>query len=235
MRERIVAVLGAGNMRTAPLVSATLARWYPDVPFGIRLFDANPERLDLADLLLRRLLDDWNDEIPVASSQSATDALDGATEVIVTMHEDCARRMTSRGWSPNLEYFESANTLDLYGGGDRNRPTPVEQLSEQTRRLLENPGLESGSREDAIRESMAQILEIIPEEARLLSLTRGVLLPVERPYAHFDWPPPVAEMGLQLVPHQILRWVRGDEKIEPLAQAADASPVMAWLKDSEAG
>lgn len=222
-------------MRTAPAVCASLARWYPDFPFRVCLFDANPERLDLADLLIRSLLEEWNDEIPVLSSLEPGEAIQSATHLVVSMHEDCARRILGRGNSTSLDYFEQADELDLYRGGDRNRPTPVEQLSEQTRRLLSFPADEGGTREEAIQKAVTQWIEGLAKEAQIVSLARGVALDFGRPYRHLNWPEPQDGAQSTLVPHQILRWVRGDEKTAPLAELAERSPLMAWLKDSEAG
>ena len=222
-------------MRTGPAVMATVARWYPDVPFSVRLFDANSERLDLVDLLLRQLLDSWNDEIPAMATQDVTEAMDGVTDLVITMHEDCARRMLGAGNSAALAYFEEAGELDLYLGGDRNKPTPVEQLSEQTRKLLEAPKREGNSREDVIEMAVAEVIKKSQPGIRIVSLMRGVGFDSGREITHYNWPVPIQEDLLPLVPHQILRWVRGDENISDLGVVADNSPLMGWLKDGEAG
>ncbi len=227
-------VFGAGNMRTGPIVMAALSRWYPDFPFSIRLFDANSERLDLMDLLLRGFLDNWNSEVQVVSTGDASEALDGVTDLILTMHEDCARRMMGTSSSAALDYFEKADEMEFYLGGDRNKPTPVAQLSEQTRKLLEMPK-SSASREEVLVESVCTVLSSLKESVRVLSLMRGVSLGNDRELTELNWPEPISESQLTLVPHQILRWVRGDESAFDLGAEADSSPVLGWLKKGEAG
>ena len=64
---------------------------------------------------------------------------------------------------------------------------------------------------------------------------RGVGFDSGREITHYNWPVPIQEDLLPLVPHQILRWVRGDENISDLGVVADNSPLMGWLKDGEAG
>ncbi|MFM9873714.1 MAG: hypothetical protein ACKVQS_09655 [Fimbriimonadaceae bacterium] len=233
MRERVVTVFGAGNMRTGPLVMAALARWYPDFPFTIRLFDVNSERLDLIDMLLRGFLDNWNSEIHAESTADAGEALEGMTDLILTMHEDCARRMGGTASSKALIYFEEADEMEFYMGGDRNKPTPVAQLSQQTRKLLESPR-SGATREEVLRDSVVPLVEGLSEEVRILSLMRGIDIRGKSEIAQENWPESVSEDQLTLVPHQILRWVRGDESAFDLGEIADQSPVLAWLKAGEA-
>lgn len=221
-------------MRTGPIVMAALSRWYPDFPFSVRLFDANSERLDLMDLLLRGFLDNWNDEVKLISTGNLSEALEGATDLILTLHEDCARRMMGTSSSAALTYFEEADEMEFYLGGDRNKPTPVAQLSDQTRKLLESPK-SSETREVVLREAADLVLKELNESTRVLSLMRGVSLENKPSLTAMDWPEPIEEGALTLVPHQILRWVRGDESAFDLGSVADQSPVLGWLKKGEAG
>jgi hypothetical protein len=215
------------------MVMASLARWYPDFPFSIRLFDANSERLDLLDMLLRGFLDSWNSEVQAVSTGDIGQAVEGVTDLIFTLHEDCARRMIGTTNSDALAYFEEANEMEFYMGGDRNKPTPVAQLSEQTRKLLQSPkGNET--REEVLVGATESILAKVDESVRILSLMRGVSVGVDREITTLNWPEAIAEDRLAVVPHQILRWVRGDEGAFDLGELADRSPLMAWLKDGEA-
>jgi hypothetical protein len=214
-------------------MAATLARWYPDFPFSVRLFDANPERLDLVDLLLRRLMDEWNSEVLVSASQDIGEVMEGATEVILTLHQDCARRMLGEGESASIDYFEELNPLDLYAGGDRNRPTPIDQLSPETRRLLTRPNDQEATRKSAIELASGQVLGLVDPSARVVSLMRGVDV-ANRELTFLAWPDPLDDLQVAVVPHQILRWVRGDDGVGSLGEAADRSPLLAWLKQGEA-
>ncbi|ARU40454.1 hypothetical protein CCB80_04580 [Armatimonadetes bacterium Uphvl-Ar1] len=229
MSGRVITVLGAGNMRTGPAVVSTLSQWYPDFPVTVHLFDANPERLELIRLLAEQLMDAWNSEVPVFGFQDWDLACKGTTDLIVTLHEDCARRMRGGGRSVALEYFEKAEPMDFYLGGDRNKPTPVDQLSEQTKRLLIAPDSGEVSRVWILREVVSNVLREL-DGVRVLNLMRGVeLMAVEG----VEWPDAVNEEALTVVPHQILRWVRGDEEMDELRRAGSDSPLLRWLVESE--
>lgn len=220
-------------MRTGPAVAATISQWYPDFPVSVHLFDANPERLELIDLLTRQLMDQWNSEVQVMSSGVWSEIAEGTTDLVITLHEDCARRMEGGGQSESLEYFENAAPMDFYLGGDRNKPTPVDQLSEQTKSLLTVPE-SSDERETVLRRVAQNVLEK-SSGVRAVNLMRGVelmgsdLVGIDR----LEWPEAVDEGKLVLVPHQILRWVRGDDLMGDLRTIGMESPLRAWLVESE--
>lgn len=231
MAGRIVAVLGAGNVRCAPPVFATLCNWYPDVPLAIRLWDANEERLDLMDRLARCLMDDWNSEATVSSSTDLAEVLEAASDVVLCLHEDCARRLIGTHLSPSLAMFEDQEIPIHYYGGDRNRPTPPESLSEHTKQLLSVPDHESLSRREAMEAALAVLLPQIPESARVLSLMREVDVPARPQTQAIAWPEPLSEVQESLLPHQILRWVRRDEEMFDLMTSGKSTPLRVWLDE----
>lgn len=230
MRERVVVVLGAGNLRCGPVVLASLAKWHPDDLVDIRLWDANEERLDLFDRLLRELLDHADTEHGVQSSSDARELLEGATDVIFTVHEDCARRLT--GLHGATLYVPDESSTESQVRGDPNKPTHPESLSPQTRVILSSPANVSEPRESVVTKALAELLQSVPNSARVLSLQRGVPLPTERQHEWLDWPAEVPENVLPLVPHQILRWLQGDESIDALLQSSSTSPITTWLAQS---
>ncbi len=231
MPSRAVAVIGCGNLRCGPPVLATLASWYPDVPAEVRMFDANDERLDLFDRLARLLFDHTGNETVLRGTNELAEALDGATDVILTVHDDCARRMVgprAARWLENLDAEEEDHELRR---GDMNRPTPPAMLSQSTRSMIEVPVDSSLNREEAITAAQEMVVESAPADARILSVMRGVGLPDGRPVTHLAWPAPLDEATLSLVPFQVLRWVTRDDRLDNLVEAGKANPFRDWLGD----
>jgi hypothetical protein len=226
MAGRIVTVLGAGNVRCAPPVFATLSNWYPDVPLAIRLWDANEERLDLMDRLARCLMDDWNSEATVTSTTDIEEALPGTTDAILCLHEDCARRLIGTHLSPSLAMFDDQDIPLHFYGGDRNRPTPPESLSEHTKLLLSVPDHEEFSRAEAMTDALKILAPHIPDAARVVSLMRETEMESVETLA---WPEILTETQSSLIPHQILRWVRRDEELFDLMSSGKSTPLRAWL------
>jgi len=227
VRERVVVVLGAGNLRCGPTVLASLAAWRPDDLVDIRLWDANEERLDLFDRLLRECLDKEGTQHNVRSSSDFAIELEGATDVVFCVHEDCARRVSGRS-EPLLFESEVPEALVDQVRGDPNKPTLPDHLSPHTHVILSAPLDQSESREVVVTRALEALLACVPESARILSLQRGVAR-LPRDCVALDWPPPVPERDLPVIPHQVLRWIHGEESLAQLLSAAMDSPVYGWL------
>lgn len=229
MRERVVVVLGAGNLRCGPPVAASLATWGPDDIVNIRLWDANEERLDLFDRLLRACLDREGTAHNVRASSNFDEELDGATDVIFCVHEDCARRTLGRKQPILFVPAEPTSLVDQVRG-DPNKPTSPELLSQLTHEILSTPLDETGNREEAISKAVSALLDSVPERARILSLEREVELPTRREYTAMEWPSAIPERDLPLVPHQVLRWILGEDSLSSLLYDATESPLNQWLE-----
>lgn len=223
-------VVGAGNVRCGAPVLASLATWYPDPALRVTLYDANEERLDLFHRLGVRLFDNWNKEATILAASDLSEACQDANAVILCLAEDCARRMTGPLSIRVLEAFEEER-LDAWEmrRGDRNRPTRPDQLSEQTRQMLTVPAPDDRSRETVLDQAVQQTLAVIPPETPLLSLMRGVLLPEGRAHTFLNWPAAIPDDQQALVPHQILRWIYGDEPMDDLVAAGRENPGRDWL------
>lgn len=223
-------VVGAGNVRCGSPVLASLATWYPDPVLRVTLYDANEERLDLFHRLGGRLFDQWNKGATLLATSDLNESLADADVVILSLHEDCARRMTGPVSIRVLEAFEEER-LDAWEmrRGDRNRPTRPDQLSEQTRQILAVPAPDHRDREGVLQQAIIQTLDCIPLETPLLSLMRGVLLPEGRAHTFLNWPATIPEDQQALVPHQILRWIYGDEPMDDLVAAGRDNPCRAWM------
>lgn len=210
------------------MVLAGVAGWIPDDLVTIKLFDASEERLDLFDRFLRECIDKSATEHVAMSTTSIAEAFDGATDVVFCVHEDCARRMMGR-LQPELYDPPKPEAIPEQVLGDPNRPTPPEKLSSQTHTFLSAPLNRGESREEAITMALVKLLEHMPLGCRVLSLERGVELPTQEKHVHLDWPEPVPETQLPTVPHQVLRWIQGEDTLEQLLAKAKATPFAEWL------
>jgi len=68
----------------------------------------------------------------------------------------------------------------------------------------------------------AQVISLLPKDIR-------VALPY---YYRLDWPPELDEDETRSLPHQVLRWIRGEEYLFELLDHFDRSPLKAWLDDA---
>ncbi|MBS1713710.1 MAG: hypothetical protein JST30_05170 [Armatimonadetes bacterium] len=232
MAKRVVTVVGAGNMRCAPAVASGLAVWCPDELADIRLYDTNEERLDLADRLVRECLEREDVGFPVVSGSGLDEAMDGATDVVFTVYEDCARRFFGLQEARLYDPVDPLSPSDQVRG-DPNKPTSPENLSERMRQILSSPLEAHSSRDEVVKAMVDQVLPLVPNDARILSLLRGVLLPAERPHLHLNWPNPLEPDQIVLVPHQILRWIHGDAGLDDLIDTSRRSPLVDWLRQAD--
>ncbi len=228
MRERVVAVIGAGSLRCGALTLASLASWKPDDIVYIRLFDANEERLDLFDLFLRRCLEVADTTHSVSSYSILSEPLMATTDVIITLHEDCARRMAGR-MSPELYSPPPIDKLSDQILGDFNRPTPPEKLSLRTQQILCYPKEKEESRSEIMAKTLDQIQLELPAGARVMNLVRDVEYPTPAHWKNLDWPESQPEDVQSRIPHQVLRWIHGEESLRDYIQSAQDSPIYKWL------
>ncbi len=226
-----MSLVGVGNLRCGPPVVASLAAWGPEMEVEVRLFDSNEERLDLMDRFARVCLDRTNAGHALKATSDPAEALEDADSVVLTVSEDCARRMKGAVEPTPVEAVPPGQSyLDLVRG-DPNRPTPLERLSPQTRLILANPLRDDGrTREEALSEALESLLALAPPRARLLSLVRRVPLPPGREHDYLNWPSPLDTEQTLRVPHQILRWILGEATLDALLDEARRSPVLAWLE-----
>jgi hypothetical protein len=216
-----IAVIGCGNMQTAPELCAALAQISGRHAIDIRLHDANEERLELVLRLLASMVAPGVD-----SRLTATNVLDEAIadvdKVVLTLHDDCIRRMVLH----KTEVYDPLDTLPISDlpRGDFNRPTPVSELSPAVKELI---ALRQGSLDldQAAELIYTRITEHIPAEA-CLSLNRSFAL---SPFEILAWPKGCDESDEWKVPHQILRWVAGDEIPTELISSVDGSALEEWL------
>ncbi len=207
---------------------SVLAAWKPDDLVEVHLFDANEERLDLVDRFLRAAMERADTEHTVKATTDLEEALERASDVVITLHEDCARRM--QGMTPPRLYVpEDPTTLEDQVRGDPNKPTHPDRLSQLTHTILSLPSEQKGTREEAIAAVLPSLMSAIPDSARVLSLLRNVPVPSDPRVLELAWPDEVPDQQRPIVPHQILRWIDGESSLQYLLDAAPFSPFFHWL------
>lgn len=231
MIRRSLAMIGAGNIRCCPSVLASIAACDALDGLDIRLYDANQERLDLYFQLAVAIMDLSNREHDLFRRPVLEEALDKADVVILTLNEDCSRRMT--GKSAAMVYLPSAideeETLAWpLQYGDINRPTPAGELSLGTLSQLSSPVEDSRGREAAVNDALSLVETGINHRSSVLNLTRTASKSRIKG-EHLAWPPPMAERQIEEAPHQVLRWVEGDLSLRTFVQDHRTSPVVEWL------
>lgn len=223
MTRQTVAVIGAGNLPTCAWVLGSLASYYPDWAYEVRLCDPHPEQLGLAAKLFELLLKDRVSVPEWASTASVDDALLGSTDVVVTMGPHTARRIASPMGHAHLEVFEVKPDPFEMRRGDPNRPTPHSRLSRTTRDLVARPEVELTD-----SEAVAQALEDVRKRIGVGSRVAVVNTPVEwADNLSFETGGPTDDLTLA---YQILRWITDDEPAWDCQDMAVNAPLLTWLK-----
>jgi hypothetical protein len=88
------------------------------------------------------------------------------------------------------------------------------------------------TQDDAMISSViGTLLASCPAEADVLSLERrSVGIPVGF-FRRMDWPGEPLDQDLRWLPHQILRWLKGEEQMYKFFDDQENSPFKAWLDD----
>lgn len=89
------------------------------------------------------------------------------------------------------------------------------------------------TRQEVILEAFSKVRQHLTPPVRIVSLIRDVEIKTDLPITQFDWPEPLTELQIATKPFQILRWVKGDEKVEDLIEGINDNPLMEWLKSGE--
>ncbi len=150
-RPSRIAVLGAGSLRCAPEVLATLIR--ADLPeeSAIWLSDEFEEGLQLAEMLASRLIQDSGQLLRVVATTSAEESLEGADTVILCYGGGLWHRggVSMSALGEHLEVLRLHRLLDVFETVNRclaseERPVTVINLSRPvqiTAKLLQRPAI----------------------------------------------------------------------------------------------
>ncbi|MBV6459628.1 MAG: hypothetical protein HONBIEJF_02778 [Fimbriimonadaceae bacterium] len=218
-----LALIGVGSLRFGPSILASLPHLNPGPNWTLRLFDTDLERLDLMDRLARLLL--IADEI--GPRIVSTDEIDDATQQVQLA-------IVSIGGNTAYRYWNPAPRIDRTSGTSLPSATPVSlevwfQSQPQEGRVLA-PAREGDpiEREARIRTLWSEFGRRLLGTARVLNLSPE-LADIDADHV-LDWPvPPLVEQK-SAVPHQILRWIRGEDRVEPFIDSMANSPVVEWLR-----
>ena len=230
MKRTSVSLIGVGSLRCGPPVLSSIAGLCLESPLELRLYDANEERLDLMDRFAKRVFELTQSHHDVLYRPDLDEALDGTDAVVLSLYEDCARRMTGRTSARFLiqDDPEDGNKLyDLYGG-DMNKPTPMTEVSEMTLAALSSPDLEEQTKDEALGAAMELVLDKV-EGAKLLILSRSTVVDEPRARTISNWPDPLSEEDEVSMPHMILRWLNGDQELDDKFMKFGRSQFAEWL------
>ena len=204
--------MGAGSVRCSPPVIAALATYFGERPLEIRLYDSDEERLDLFDRMARWMFASTKAPHRVLHRLDPREALEKADRVILQVGTNCARKyMRAIGQLPgadDFDYHEPPGSLQKDGY------LPLRHDAALVQRAIE-----------------AYLLDI-PADAEVLSLQNpAVALPAEVRFRTVSWPSEISLEERLAVPHQILRWMRGEDYAHSYLSTVERSPLKAWLDD----
>lgn len=82
-----------------------------------------------------------------------------------------------------------------------------------------------------IVQALGWLLDGLHNETQVVSLLfRDIHVPLDY-YYRLDWPPEINAEQRRSIPHQVLRWIRGDEYLFELFKEFQRSPLKDWLED----
>lgn len=207
-----LAIIGAGSVRCSPSVLSTLANYFGERPLEVRLYDADIERLDLFDQLARLLFRVTDSTHRILFRLDPVEALDGIDRVVLQVGTNCARK-----------YLKQVG--ELASTEEAPEDTPLGSVQKD--------GFKIQAADDTlIQRALDRMLETLPPGAEVLSLQRQeITLPVEARFRTLNWPAEPTLSERQALPHQVLRWIKGEEMPHRLLQDSERSPLKAWLDD----
>ncbi len=95
-------------------------------------------------------------------------------------------------------------------------------------------GIANLDAEAMIEQAIEEMLGSVPREAELLSLLRSDILIPRDHYFKAQWPSEPSRAERFSLPHQVLRWIRGEEYTHELLKENERSPLKRWLDDVNA-
>lgn len=231
MASRVLTIVGAGSLRCAPPVLASIAAPRFEYALEIRLFDANLERLDLMGRLLERMFDITRSQHEFSMHPNLGLALRETDATVICLHEDCARRMTGKTATRFLLPADPVepDTVEELSRGDMNKPTPFHELSPMTLAALAMPENAGQTRDEVVLNAVALTVERLPQGSLVLNLTRNAPISPALPHTALDWPPTLEPSVRSTLPHRILRWIDGDYELDTYIEQYRKSPVCNWL------
>lgn len=202
--ERI-AVIGAGSLRCAAPVLASIAGLSWPAGTELRLCDVHLEALDLFDRLARMLASQTGADLRISAGSDIGEAMDEATVVVLAFGLGPAKDEWRRWIAESSILDDSGREATLA------RCILLHLVFEQVNEYLGTQG----------------------KEVRVINLVRPVdltsnLLAWEA--SHIEWPEQIGEDERIPAAHQALRWIRGDDYLHGQIEAGKTSPLTEALK-----
>lgn len=172
------------------------------------LFDADEERLDLMQRLASVCFLVEDSKHLLSFTADPQEALEGAEMVVMMVGENCARKyLIARHGALPSKIVPRGN-----GEASTEELTPFEYIGQ----------------------ALTEILVHVPDGAPILSLLQGgedVVFhsPNLLELSVANWPASPDPSTSWQIPHQILRWIHGDEDVYALLAENRLSPVREWL------
>lgn len=219
MEPRRLAILGAGSLRCGPPTLAALANYFGEHDLEVRLWDADEERLDLADRLARTMFVVEEAKHLLVAASDVREALDQADAAILMVEHYCARRFLDPTPPVRLPYpsrldpspiAEASECGPIVGPGVPLPPPPIED---------QDP--------DSVPRAVAKILGEF--SGPILSFLSQSVWTGDRVLTIQGWPPEVDAATQRSLPHLFLRWLRGEEYVGSYIRLHAKSPIRAWL------
>jgi len=85
--------------------------------------------------------------------------------------------------------------------------------------------------EAMIEQAVEEMLGSVPAEAEVLSLMNVKIAIPRSHYYRVEWPSEPTARERSALPHQVLRWIRGEEYTHDLFMEHEKSPLKKWLDD----
>jgi len=82
-----------------------------------------------------------------------------------------------------------------------------------------------------IEQAIEEMLGTVPAEAEILSLQRKDIVIPRDHYYRLDWLAEPTPSERAALPHQVLRWIRGEDYTHALMRENERSPLKSWLDD----
>ncbi len=82
-----------------------------------------------------------------------------------------------------------------------------------------------------IEQAVESLVAMIPSQSEVLSLMAPEIFVPKATYHRLDWPGAMPIEDRPAVPHQVLRWTRGELGVRELLRKYEESPLKTWLDD----
>ncbi|HVT12537.1 MAG TPA: hypothetical protein VHE55_09735 [Fimbriimonadaceae bacterium] len=94
-------------------------------------------------------------------------------------------------------------------------------------------GIASLDADAMIEQAVEELLATVPAEVEVLSLQGPEIAIPRASYHRAAWPPEPSLTERRALPHQALRWIRGEEYVHDLLHDFEQSPMKQWLNDPD--